>query len=333
MSHRITYDGRVVERAEDETVFDALLRAGESVPHSCKSGACQSCMMQAVDGAPDPASQAGLKPALAAQNYFLPCCARPACDLTARLPADGASVPARLHARGALCDSVAAVWISVAGELPACRPGQYVNLVREDGLVRSYSIANLPEQDGVLELHVRREPYGQMSNWLHDAPLGAALRVRGPAGECFYTAEGEGADFPMLLAGTGTGLAPLLGVVRDAMKHGHRGPVHLIHGARERAALYYADRLRALAGAYPNLTVRFSVTDPSARGGDITDAPVQACVAETLNETGAANTRVFLCGAPELVKDLKKQVFLAGVPSRWIHSDPFLMAAPPARAA
>jgi ferredoxin-NADP reductase len=290
-------------------------------------------MMQVVEGAPDPASQAGLKPALVAQNYFLPCRSRPAGDLVVRLPAEGASLAATLRARRALSPSVAAVWIAVPGDVSGFRPGQYVNLVRDDGLVRSYSIANLPEQDGALELHIRREPYGQMSNWLHDAPLGTALRVRGPAGECFYMADSEQADFPMLLAGTGTGLAPLLGVVRDALAHGHRGPVWLMHGARAPAALYYADPLRALAAAHPNLTVRFSVTDSAACGGDITDTPVQACVAERLKETGAATTRVFLCGAPDLVKDLKKQCFLAGVPSRQIHSDPFLMAEPPAQAA
>lgn len=333
MTHKVTYEGRTVVRSEGESVLEALLRAGEPIPNSCRSGACQSCMMQIVEGAPDPASQAGLKSALVAQNYFLPCRSRAAGDLVVRLPSEGDSLAATLRERRSLSPSVAAVWIAVSGSLSDFRPGQYVNLVREDGLVRSYSIANRPEQDGALELHIRREPYGQMSNWLHEAPLGSALRVRGPAGECFYTTSCEQADFPMLLAGTGTGLAPLLGVVRDALAHGHRGPVWLMHGARERAGLYYADQLRALAAAHPNLTVRFSVTDPAACDGDITDAPVQACVAERLKETGVADTRVFVCGAPDLVKDLKKQCFLAGVPSRQIHSDPFLVAEPPAQAA
>src|SRR5690606_33154333 len=101
---------------------------------------CQSCMMQVVEGTPDPASQAGLKPSLTAQNYFLPCRSRAAGDLVVRLPSDGESLPATIWARQPLSPSVAAVWVAVPADLSDFRPGQYVNLVREDGLVRSYSI-------------------------------------------------------------------------------------------------------------------------------------------------------------------------------------------------
>src|SRR5438552_3941472 len=51
----------------------------------------------------------------------------------------------------------------------AYRAGQYVHLKRDDGLIRSYSLASLPQQDTPLELHIRRLPNGAMSAWLHDA--------------------------------------------------------------------------------------------------------------------------------------------------------------------
>jgi ferredoxin-NADP reductase len=46
--------------------------------------------------------------------------------------------------------------------------GQFVNLQRDDGLIRSYSIANVPQQDGILEFHIRRLPDGRFSEWMHD---------------------------------------------------------------------------------------------------------------------------------------------------------------------
>lgn len=66
-------------------------------------------------------------------------------------------------------------------------PGQFLNLRREDGLVRSYSLAGVPQLDPYLELQVKRMHNGRMSNWIHDKlDVGRALDVQGPNGESFY---------------------------------------------------------------------------------------------------------------------------------------------------
>ena len=144
------------------------------------------------------------------------------------------------------------------------RPGQYVTIMRED-LARSYSIASLPEE-GELELHVRRISGGKMSGWLHDeASAGERVTVLGPSGECFYVPGKE--DQPMLLVGTGTGLAPLYGILRDALRQGHRGPIHLFHGALHKGGLYLVDELRRLiAGTPKSNTFRQSSTGCESEG-------------------------------------------------------------------
>ena len=137
------------------------------------------------------------------------------------------------------------------------RAGQYLTLLRGDGLARSYSLASLPGEEA-LELHVRLLPGGEMSGWLGtQARPGEAVRIQGPVGECFYV-PGQ-PEQPLLLAGTGTGLAPLYGVVRDALAEGHTGPIWLFHGARERRGLYLVEALRELASRHPNLHYRPSV--------------------------------------------------------------------------
>src|SRR5690606_24069598 len=91
--------------------------------------------------------------------------------------------------------------------------GQYITVLRSENVARSYSSASSPA-DGYLELHVRRIAGGAVSNWLHDTLRpGDSLRFRGVFGDCFYAADDP--DAPMLLAGTGTGLAPLYGILRD----------------------------------------------------------------------------------------------------------------------
>ncbi|NOK23451.1 2Fe-2S iron-sulfur cluster-binding protein, partial [Corallococcus carmarthensis] len=237
-----------------ETVLDGLLRQGVHVPHACRAGACQSCLMRATSGPVPEAAQVGLKDTLRARGYFLACACRPQ-EGTA-LEVAGASelrVPARVVDLESLSGDVLAVRLEVETPLDY-RAGQYVTVVRADGLARSYSLASLP-REGRLELHVRLVPGGAMSGWFaRDVRPGERVHVQGPAGDCFYV-PGQ-PEAPLLLAGTGTGLAPLYGILRDALEEGHTGPIHLFHGALEPRGLYLVDALRALAGRHPNLHYR-----------------------------------------------------------------------------
>ncbi|MBZ0253442.1 MAG: 2Fe-2S iron-sulfur cluster binding domain-containing protein, partial [Candidatus Methylomirabilis sp.] len=212
---RIAYEGRVFDCAEGETVLAALARGGVTVPSSCRVGLCQSCLMRAVEGTPPKAARKGLKETWVAQGYFLACSCVPEGDLAVALPdAAATSVRARVVEKSFLSESV--VRLRLAPEAAfEYRAGQYVSLARDDGLTRPYSLASVPESDALLEVHVRRAPGGRMSGWIFDGLAeGDALSVRGPAGSCFYVPGRE--DQPMLLIGTGTGLAPLYGIARDA---------------------------------------------------------------------------------------------------------------------
>src|SRR5690606_17154052 len=82
----ISYDGKAIGIRPGETVLEGLERAGLNVPSSCRAGACQFCMLKAVDGAVPPNSQKGLKPQLRASGHFLACICRPS-ESFACLPA------------------------------------------------------------------------------------------------------------------------------------------------------------------------------------------------------------------------------------------------------
>lgn len=306
-----------------ETVLDGLLRQGVQVPHACRAGACQSCLMRAVSGPVPEAAQVGLKDTLRARGYFLACTCRPQEGVA--LEVAGASelrVPARVVATEALSGDVSAVRLEVEAPLDY-RAGQYVTVVREDGLARSYSLASLP-REGQLELHVRLVPGGAMSGWLvRDVRPGARVHVQGPAGDCFYV-PGQ-PESPLLLAGTGTGLAPLYGILRDALESGHAGPIHLFHGALEPGGLYHVGALRALAARHPNLHYRPVVL--AGGGGDVEEGALEAKVLTCLPKR-PVGWRAFLCGNPEAVLSLRKKLFLAGFSLKDIHADAFLPSTP-----
>jgi ferredoxin-NADP reductase/ferredoxin len=316
----ITYEGREIDARPDESVLDAMLRAGERVAHSCRSGICRCCMMRAISGAPDDASQAGLSPAMREKGFFLPCVCRATGDMVVAKPSEALGVaPARVRRVDVVGRDVVRVFIRTDDPFEF-RAGQFVNLVRDDGLARSYSLAGTPSPDNTLEFHVRRLPNGRMSSWLSDnARPGDPIEVRGPFGECHYQSEDPAEE--ILLVGVGTGLAPLLGVLRDAFARDHRGPITLFHGARDPDGLYLVDELRDLERRRPDFTyVPCALTGDSETGVHIgaIDTVLRARF-PTLD-----GRRAFVCGDPDFVRAMRKSVFLAGASMNAIHSDSFV---------
>lgn len=310
----IFWQGQAIPLAPEESVLDALLRAGHSIPHSCKSGICQSCLLQALPGQAPPAAQSGLKPTLAQQGYFLPCICKPEQDLHLSPPSSASRIPAQITELTLLSPSVLQVRL-VPNEPILHRAGQYLTLFRDAQLARAYSIASLP-QDPFIELHVRLLPNGQMSSWLAStAAVGQQVFLQGPAGSCHYTAESP--LQPLLLAGTGTGLAPLYGILRDALLHAHQGPIHLFQGARNEANLYLQPELAALASQHPNFHYHPAPLD--------SHGPLPQYMLQQFPQL--KSWRGFFCGGANTVSQLKKRCFLAGMASRDIYADAFL--APP----
>lgn len=323
---RIVCDGRELTLAPNENLLDALLAAGLRVASSCRAGACQTCLVQATRGTPPARAQQGLKDAQRLQGYFLACQATPTEDLEVSLSSARAlDVPARITSVEALAADVLRVLITPQNPLQY-RAGQYITLTRTDGLARAYSIASqTSSEQGCLELHVRVISRGQMSGWLGSPQaLGAEVTVRGPMGECFYV-PGDPKQ-PLLLAGTGTGLAPLWGIVQDALASGHTGPIELWHGARTAEGLYLVRELEALASSHRQLTYRRCILQGVADAGTQVGSLDAAVLASAPSFDGR---RVFLCGDPNLVNKLKRQMFLRGASLRDMHADAFVGSAPP----
>jgi NAD(P)H-flavin reductase len=275
---------------------------------------------------PPSAAQTGLKPTLRQQGYFLACLCRPDGDLEVALPGDDVapSTPAVVIGKRALNRDI--LQISLRCERPfSYHAGQFVHLRRDDGLTRSYSISNLPNAEGVIELHVRRLNGGVMSGWIHDElQVGAAVRVAGPHGDCYYTPDNR--EDGLLLIGTGSGLAPLVGIVRDALQQGHCGPIQLYHGSYRPEGLYLVEELRRLSVEHPSF-----IYAPCVDEGD---GPAVDCRVGRSDQTALCEHpdlkgwRVYLCGHPEMVKSAKRRAFLAGASMRDIFADPFVISAP-----
>ncbi len=123
-----------------------------------------------------------------------------------------------------------------------------------------------------------------------------------------------------MLVGTGSGLAPLYGIIADALAQDHSGPIHLFHGSRDLNGLYFIDEMRELAAEFDN----FHYT-PCLSGEDIESEHVQGRAHDiALSSTESlSGWRVFLCGHPEMVNQTKKMAFMKGASMGDIYTDAF----------
>ena len=109
-------------------------------------------------------------------------------------------------------------------------------------------------------------------------------------------------------------------MLRDALRRGHRGPIRLYHGAREREGLYLHDHLEALTETHANLSyVPRVLSDVGPHGGDVAAAALE-------REDALSQTAFFLCGGEKLVGRLKRDLYLKGASLKQMRSDAFLPA-------
>lgn len=250
LAMQVRYQQQLVEVRADESLLTALLRHGLPVRYSCRAGTCHTCLMRATRGRPPAAAARGLRPELVEQGYFLPCKCRPTEPLQVEQPSvSKLATRCRVFEAKMLAPDVRCLRLRWHPAIDP-RPGQHVRVLHPDGPTRCYSIASLPRRDGYLELHVRRVQGGRVSGWLVDeVSVGDDLELLPPAGKLVYPPSAN--DHELLLVATGTGLAPLAAILREALDHGSGRRIRLLHGVRRRADLYADSWLRALESSHP----------------------------------------------------------------------------------
>lgn len=322
MAH-ITFDDKRIELNQGQTVLSALLDHGYDIPNSCRAGSCQTCMMQAIDGEVPGTAQHGLKDTLKSQGYFLACSCKPLSSLHI---VSSNSSELRLLARVIEHDNIGPDILRLRLKPDQefnYHAGQYITLWKNETTGRSYSLASVSELDDFLELHIRRIQHGKVSSWLHDEiKKDQSLQIQDATGDCFYLPGSP--EQKLLLAGTGTGLAPLLGIARDALLQGHTGEIHLIHGAKHTEELYMHQQLIDMSQQCPNFYYHASVLQ-----ADNIKPPVSldAIDKTMLNvATEATEWKAYLCGDENIVNLLKKKLFLAGTSMNNIYTDPFIIS-------
>ena len=337
MDHRVALafeDGvtRFITCREDQTVADASYRSRINIPLDCRDGACGTCKALCESGEFDGGAylEDALSPDEAANGYVLPCSMKPRSDLVLQIATTSAvaKTSAATHrgtvtALDRLSPTTVALTIGIEDrDALAFLPGQYVNIaVPGTEESRSYSFSSAPD-DEALTFLVKLTPGGVMSTYLEEcAAVGDEITFTGPHGSFFL----RESDAPLVLLAGGTGLAPILSILRTLGSGGSTRRIHLVYGVTTDDDLVETDTLERLAGSLPGLTWDHCVADPA------TKARNQGYVTGLMGpeHLHGGDAAVYLCGPPAMVEAVRTHVAGLGVAPSGFYYEKFALAAPP----
>lgn len=323
--------GRQFTVRPGETVLNAAQRAGLALPYSCRSGLCGSCKAIVLQGRftyPHHPPTA-LSAAERAQDAALLCQAVPASDLLleAREVGSVADMPHRqldvtLMAREHLAPDVLRLLLAPRDDAAPLRwlPGQFIQVVLDDGKRRPFSLARAPHLGPELEVHVRRVAGGGFSAWAFDElAVGDHLSIEGPEGTFVPR---EDAERPVVLMAGGTGFAPVKALLEHFLHLGTRRPLHLYWGAASAEELYLRELIEEWTRNVSTLDFTPVVSDAAnaARAGMRRGLVHEAVLADWPD---LSELDVYMCGPPPMIEAGRRQLVAAGLPEARLYFDSF----------
>jgi CDP-4-dehydro-6-deoxyglucose reductase len=216
------------------------------LPYGCRNGACGSCKAKIVEGRVDYGvyQKKALTDDERAQGKALLCQARPLSDLVVEARTISAAkdiqikvLPCRVQRMDRLADDVIVLYLKLpANERLQFLAGQYVEFLLRDGSRRSFSMGNAPQDDELIQLHVRHLPGGQFTDHVFGKMKERdILRFEGPLGTFFLR---EDSQKPIVFVASGTGFAPIKSIIEHALHKGIARPMALYWGGRRPKDLY-----------------------------------------------------------------------------------------------
>ena len=335
MSFQVTLQpsGHSFEGFEDETLLASALEAGLHLPYGCRNGACGACKSKVVAGDFDhgAAQDHALTAEERAAGLALLCCAKPRSDLVVECREAAAegdipvkTLPARVQKLEKLAPDVMLMQLKLpANERLQFLAGQYVEFLLKDGKRRAFSIANAPQDDEFIELHVRLVPGGQFTGHVFGAMKEREIvRIEGPHGSFHLQ---ELSQKPIILLAGGTGFAPIKAIVEHTIHNKIARPMTLYWGSRDRAGLYLPELPRRWAAEHPHIRYVPVLSEPAA--ADAWDGRTGLAHQAVLEDHGdLSGFQVYACGAPAMIEATKRDFCARGLPAEEFFADAFSFA-------
>ena len=287
----------------DETILEAALEHGFTLPYSCRDGACGACKGKVLEGLVDhgKAQAFALSEEEKAAGMALFCCAKPLSDLvveshevTSTQEIIVKTLPCRVEKMSKLADDVMVLYLKLpTNERLQFLAGQYIDILQKEGKPRSFSLANAPHDDALLELHVRNIAGGTFTNHVFNGMKERdILRIKGPLGNFFLH---EDSPKPIIFVASGTGFAPVKAIIEHAQHIGFKREMYFYWGVRLQSDLYMLDTVKECEAKGIKFIPVVSDEPWNGRTGFVH----QAVLDDFKDLSGYA---VYACGAPVVVE-------------------------------
>ena len=334
-SFRITLQpsGHSFNTDGSDSVLQAALDAGLTLPYGCRNGACGTCKGKVLDGLVDhgAAEEQALSTADRASGLALFCCAKPLSDLMLESREVGTAkdipvkiMPCRVEKIERVADDVIVLSLKLpTNERLQFLAGQYIEFILKDGKRRAFSIANAPHDDGFLQLHIRLIEGGEFTGHVFSGMKEKdILRFQGPYGSFFLREESAK---PAILVAGGTGFAPIKALVEHAIHKHIARPLEIYWGARNRAGLYLPQLPQQWAAEHDR--IRYIPVLSDATSDDAWQRRSGLVHRAVLDDHADLSAyQVYACGAPAMIDAARAGFVAQGLPPEEFFADAFTYA-------
>ena len=325
--------GHQFEIEPDQTLLNAALKAGYTLPYGCRNGGCGACKGMVLSGQIDHgnAHLNVLSETERALGKALFCCATACSDVVLECRevnvGQGIEVrllPCRVDKKLQLAPDVMVMHLKLpTNERLQFLPGQYIEFILKDGQRRAFSLANAPHDDQMLELHLRLIPGGVFTEHVFkEMPERTILRFEGPMGTFNLKEE---SDKAIIFVAGGTGFAPIKGMIEHAIHQKMTRPMTLYWGAHALQDLYMQSLPETWAKDNKNITFIpvLSAAKPEDHWTGRTGLVHEAVMAD---HSDLSTFEVYCCGAPGMVEAAHRDFLAHGLPEDAFFSDAFTFA-------
>jgi len=321
-------DGVEFEIKPSQTILEAAISSGITLPYGCRSGSCGSCKATIIKGE---VFHEDIMPGVLtdqdkSEQNFLLCKTYATSDVTITSPVEKKLdefpkkiTPVRVEKLNLLNHDVMQILLKLpAGENLQFKAGQYLEFILKDGARRAFSMANTPSDD-LIELHVRLIEGGTFTNYVFNEMKEKSIhRIEVPIGN-FYLRE---SDRPMIFVAGGTGFAPIKSIINDCHRAGVERKIYLYRGFKTHKDLYQDEVVENWKKNINNFESINIYSEEVVNGQE--KILVHKKVIKDLGQLDSFD--VYCCGAPGMIEVAYKEFVEAGLNPNSFYSDAFTFA-------
>lgn len=312
---------------EGESILDGALRKGINLRYGCRHAVCGACKGRLLAGTVeyDGFETPGLDPD--ERDMALFCRAIPTSDVS--IEASYISHPdfitprpmtMRVIGLDPLADDIICLQLQPDHDQRfTYHAGQYIDILLADGRRCSFSIANAPQPDNVIDCHIRKiEQADYTGNLFNQLQVNDSLQIEGPFGSFYFR---ENSTWPMIFMAGGTGFGPIKAIIEYIISAGIARPIHLYWGARTRKDLYLDELAKSWAqltnlNYIPVLSQATAADHWTGRTGLVHDAVAA-------DFTDLSHYDVYCCGPPPMISAGHRAFLARGLSAEHFYCDAF----------